>query len=348
VLVFNLQTYVKAQSSTITLFSDGFETGDFSSWTGTTGLGTHHETITNQALDGEYSANFTTANTNNNDMSCAYKNGLSSTDSMDVQCLVNFEGTADSMPRLGVGAFKINEVWDGGSNAALYAIGFDSSGRMCWGVYTTTDDGSVWQINWGAQIPNSQNGFFPTYTTFAFDFKVTKTQVSLYVNNSLAEQVQTSIFASSTTMNAYIGTIHNYAATSDTNLANMIVDDVLITEPAPPAPTPTPTPTPLPTTPPPTPTPTSTPQASTTGQILQQILQPLFRIPFLFPTNQSSSSKNSSPSPSPGASSSSPEPSTSNPPFSSAIIFAITAIIIIVIATTAVLFYKRKGHNKRA
>jgi photosystem II stability/assembly factor-like uncharacterized protein len=242
-LLANVQICV-AQSTV--LFNDGFETGDFSNWTGTSG---NYLATTNQALKGGYSANFTTLNLDLNGVangqSLAYKNGLSFTDSIDVNSSINFEGNVNSMPHGGVGELEFNQLWDGGSKAIQGSIGFNSSGTMCWGLMLYT--GSGWVKYWGSQVPNSQSGFFPTFTTFVFDLRVTSGQANLYVNDTNAVQVQAAMFASPSQINAYIGTIENYAPTDTTYYTQMIVDDVIITTNSAPEPTPTPTQTPTPT-----------------------------------------------------------------------------------------------------
>ncbi len=243
VLIFNLpisasqsQNNEFVGSPDQTLFSDGFETGDFSAWTGTWGFGTHNETVSSEySTEGNFSAKF--AVYTQDGVSYAYKDGMSVTGVLVLEYTLTFNRLPATYPEeIVFGGFHDNQ----NQERILVILRRNLDNTICWGLLDSS-------YHFESQPSNPS---VDTVYRITLVLDKQNSQSKLYINGTQK------IYTSSTwTKSSYIFNVGIEAAYMNTE-AGLIahIDEVTVTDYLEPEPTPTPTPTPT-TTPTPTPTP---------------------------------------------------------------------------------------------
>jgi cell division septation protein DedD len=261
--LFSIQTYADAQATT--LFSDGFENGNFSAWTATksynTGLTASVQTAT--VFNGTYAMKVAVVDVAGRESGvCEYKDLGTSYSSIDARVYVQLS----AKPQTG---------------SALEILGFSSNGWLPSAIGTRLDivnpNGTVqWRLNynnngWQSALAGSINVNTWYYVEVQLVLGSGTGETHLYVNGTelLTETGLTNTASGNSVRYFSLGVDDE----TGNNTLNAFFDSVAVTQgymgPDPthsPSPTPTPTPSPTPTpTPSPTPTPTPSPTPTPTS-----------------------------------------------------------------------------------
>ena len=233
---FKLSYPSEEQSPVSTLFSDGFESGNFDLWAGTGGYQTHNETVNMEnPMTGSYSAKFTV---NNQDgASYAYENVA-----ISKKLVLTYTINANMLPASDPAELVLGGFYSVDTTEVLTPVIRNISGALYWGL----NDGTYHFQS----TPSNPSAGTNYKITIVLDKE--NSQAYLYVND--IARVSTSKTWTKSNYNFNVGVNAAYMVVG---LGLIVyVDDVTVTDNIQVEPTPTPTPTASPT---PTPTPSPTP-----------------------------------------------------------------------------------------